>query len=57
MKRNYLNFIFAAALLISLTGMAGHRKPTNFTLATSFYTRSEVVEIIDLKQPAIPHNL
>ena len=57
MKRNYLNLIFAAALLIFLIGMAGYRKPTKFTLATSFYTCSEVVEIIDLKQPVIPHNL
>ena len=57
MKRNYLSFVLAAVLLVFLTGMSGHRKPTKFTLATSFYTRSEVVEIIDLKQPAISHNL
>jgi hypothetical protein len=57
MKRNYLRLILAAALLVFLTGMGGHRKPTKFTLATSFYTRSEVVEIIDLRQPAILHNL
>jgi len=57
MKKNYLRLILPLAFLIFLTGMTGHCKPTKFTLATSFYTRSEVVEIIDLKQPVIPHNL
>ena len=57
MRRKYLRFTMAIALFIFLTGMAGHRKTTKFTLATSFYTRSEVVEIIDLRQPDISHNL
>jgi len=53
MRRKYLRFIMATALFIFLTGMAGHHKAKpKFEPLPFFYLHSEVVEIIDLRQPA-----